>query len=66
MTARSAPPLAADLVAGLKRLKLARIRVMAPETLQQAKTQRWTPEELLRTFWRPRSPPETPPTSAYG
>jgi DNA replication protein DnaC len=50
MTARSAPPLAPDLVAGLKRLKLARIRVMAPETLQQAKTQRWTPEELLRTF----------------
>jgi DNA replication protein DnaC len=23
---------------------------MAPETLQQAKTQRWAPEELLRTF----------------
>jgi hypothetical protein len=43
-------PLAPDLVAGLKRLKLARIRAMAPETLQQAKTQRWTPEELLRTF----------------
>lgn len=50
MTARNAPPLAPDLVAGLKRLKLARVRAMAPETLQQAKTQRWTPEELLRTF----------------
>jgi DNA replication protein DnaC len=50
VTARSAPPLAPDLVAGLKRLKLARIRAMAPETLQQAKTQRWAPEELLRTF----------------
>jgi DNA replication protein DnaC len=50
MTAEAAPPLAPDLLAGLKRLKLARIRAMAPETLQQAKTQRWTPEELLRTF----------------
>jgi DNA replication protein DnaC len=50
VTARTAPPLAPDLVAGLKRLKLARIRAMAPETLQQAKTQRWAPEELLRTL----------------
>ena len=50
MTARTAPPLAPDLVAGLKRLKLARIRAMAPETLQAAKTQRWAPEELLRTL----------------
>lgn len=45
-----ASPLAPDLVAGLKRLKLRRIREIAPETLQAAKTQRWTPEELLRTF----------------
>jgi DNA replication protein DnaC len=50
VTAHTAPPLAPDLVAGLKRLKLARIRAMAPETLQQAKTQRWAPEELLRTL----------------
>jgi IstB-like ATP binding protein len=50
VTARSAPPLAPDLVAGLKRLKLARIRAMAPETLQTAKTQRWAPEELLRAL----------------
>jgi DNA replication protein DnaC len=50
VTARSAPPLAPDLVAGLKRLKLARIRAMAPETLLAAKTQRWAPEELLRTL----------------
>jgi DNA replication protein DnaC len=50
VTAIPTAPLAPDLVAGLKRLKLARIRAMAPETLQQAKTQRWTPEELLRTF----------------
>jgi DNA replication protein DnaC len=45
-----APPLAPDLVAGLKRLKLRRVREIAPETLQAAKTQRWAPEELLRTF----------------
>jgi DNA replication protein DnaC len=50
VTAAATAPLAPDLVAGLKRLKLARVRAMAPETLQQAKTQRWTPEELLRTF----------------
>ncbi len=50
MTARTAPPLTPDLVAGLKRLKLAQVRRMAPETLQQAKVQRWAPEELLRTF----------------
>ena len=45
-----APPLAPDLVAGLKRLKLRRVRQMAPETLQAAKVQRWAPEELLRTL----------------
>lgn len=45
-----APALAPDLVAGLKRLKLRRIREIAPETLVAAKTQRWAPEELLRTF----------------
>jgi len=46
----AAPALPADLFAGLKRLKLARIRTIAPEVLQTAKTQRWAPEELLRTF----------------
>ena len=45
-----APQLAPDLVAGLKRLKLRRVREIAPETLRAAKTQRWAPEELLRTF----------------
>lgn len=45
-----ASPLAADLVAGLKRLKLAKVRAMAPEVLQAAKVQRWSPEELLRTL----------------
>lgn len=43
-------PLAPDLVAGLKRLKLARVRAIAPEVLQTAKAQRWVPEELLRTL----------------
>ncbi len=42
--------LAPDLVAGLKRLKLAKVRAVAPEVLQVAKTQRWAPEELLRTL----------------
>ena len=39
MTA-AAPPLAPDLVAGLRRLKLAAIRQIAPELLITAKTQR--------------------------
>ena len=49
MTA-AAPPLAADLAAGLRRLKLAAMRQLAPELLLTAKTQRWAPEELLRTL----------------
>jgi DNA replication protein DnaC len=49
MTA-AAVPLPADLEAGLRRLKLAQMRALAPELLQTAKTQRWAPEELLRTF----------------
>lgn len=44
------PELAADLDAGLRRLKLAAIRRTAPEVLATAKTQRWTPEEVLRTL----------------
>lgn len=46
----SVPELPADLTAGLRRLKLAAIRTLAPELLLTAKTQRWTPEEVLRTF----------------
>jgi hypothetical protein len=42
------PPLAADLAAGPRRLKLAAIRQLAPELLITAKTQRWAPAELLR------------------
>ena len=49
MTA-AAPPLAPDIAAGLRRLKLAAIRQLAPELLITAKTQRWAPEELLRTL----------------
>ncbi|HXZ71108.1 MAG TPA: IS21-like element helper ATPase IstB [Streptosporangiaceae bacterium] len=44
------PPLPADLEAGLRRLKLAAVRRSAPEVLLTAKTQRWAPEELLRTL----------------
>lgn len=48
----TAPPpvLAADLTAGLRRLKLSTMRAVAPEVLLTAKTQRWAPEELLRTL----------------
>jgi DNA replication protein DnaC len=50
MTAASVPPLAPDLAAGLRRLKLAAMRQLAPDLLLTAKTQRWAPEELLRTL----------------
>ena len=46
----TAPALAPDLADGLRRLKLAAMRQLAPELLRTAKTQRWTPEELLRTL----------------
>jgi DNA replication protein DnaC len=48
-----APPsvqLAADLDAGLRRLKLAVIRRTAPEVLQTANTPTLDPEEVLRTL----------------
>jgi len=38
------PPLPADLNDGLKRLKMAAMRQLAPELLITAKTQRWNPE----------------------
>jgi DNA replication protein DnaC len=50
MTAPTTPALAADLDAGLRRLKLAAMRRLAPELLVTAKTQRWKPEEFLRTL----------------
>jgi DNA replication protein DnaC len=50
VSAASPPPLAADLTEGLKRLKMAAMRQLAPELLVTAKTQRWSPEEFLRTL----------------
>ncbi|HZM79653.1 MAG TPA: ATP-binding protein [Candidatus Limnocylindrales bacterium] len=54
-TATVAPPAApavlpADLVDGLRRLKLGTVRRLAPEILHTAKVQRWAPEEVLRTL----------------
>lgn len=42
--------LPADLEAALRRLKLSAIRRIAPELMVTAKTQRWSPEEFLRTL----------------
>jgi DNA replication protein DnaC len=50
VTAAAAPPLAPDIAAGLRRLKLAAMRQLAPGLLITARTQRWAPEELLRTL----------------
>jgi DNA replication protein DnaC len=44
------PPLATDLNEGLRRLKMAAMRRLAPELLVTAKTQRWSPEDFLRTL----------------
>jgi len=50
MTAAVPQALAPDLEAALRRLKLAAVRRLAPEVLQTARTQRWAPDELLRTL----------------
>ncbi|HTP16553.1 MAG TPA: ATP-binding protein, partial [Streptosporangiaceae bacterium] len=50
MTAATAAALPADLDGGLRRLKLAAMRRLAPELLTVARTQRWSPEEFLRTL----------------
>lgn len=50
MIAAAPPPLAWDLVEGLRRLKLATMREQAPEVLQTAVTQRWGPEEVVRSL----------------
>jgi DNA replication protein DnaC len=50
MTAAVAQPLAPDLEAALRRLKLAAVRRLAPEVLVTARTQRWAPDELRRTL----------------
>ena len=46
----TAPTLAPDLDAALRRLRLSAMRHLAPELLVTAKTQRWSPEEFLRTL----------------
>ena len=46
----AAPALPGDLEAGLRRLRLGAMRRLAPELLVTAKTQRWSPEEFLRTL----------------
>jgi len=43
-------PLAPDLDVGLRRLRLGAMRRLCPELLVLAKTQRWKPEEFLRTL----------------
>lgn len=50
MSAATPAPLDAGLHAGLRRLKLAEIRKIAPEVLVVARTQRWKPEDLLTTL----------------
>ena len=47
-----AKPLDEELENGLRRLKLRRVRELAPELLQTARTQRWPPEELLAVLVR--------------
>jgi len=44
------PVLPADPDARLRRLRLGAMRRLAPELLITAKTQRWAPEEFLRTL----------------
>ena len=47
----TAPPaLPADLDAGFRRLRLGAMRRLSAELLVTAKTQRWAPEEFLRTL----------------
>jgi hypothetical protein len=58
----SVTPLAADLDAALRRLKLATVRRTAAEVLQVAKTQRWTPEDVLRTLEEAEIAARMPPT----
>jgi DNA replication protein DnaC len=51
MTGRKpAPALDADLEAALRRLRLAAVRRNAPEVLATARSQRWAPEDVLRTL----------------
>jgi DNA replication protein DnaC len=46
--AAAAPPLPADLIESLRRLRLATMREQAADVLQTARTQRWGAEDVLR------------------
>jgi DNA replication protein DnaC len=50
VSAATPAPLAPDLEAALRRLKLAAVRRLAPEVIATARAQRWAPDELLRTL----------------
>jgi DNA replication protein DnaC len=50
VTTANPPALPADLEAGFRRLRLGAMRRLSPEVLLSAKTQRWSPEELLRSL----------------
>ena len=61
------PPLAADLNDGLRRLKLAAMRRLAPELLRhRRRPSGGHPRSSCAPWSRPRSPPGTPPTPAPG
>jgi len=60
------PVLAADLDAGLRRLRLGAMRRLTPDLLVTAKTQRCAPEEFLRTLVETESHHATRPTPAPG
>jgi DNA replication protein DnaC len=47
---RSEEALEPQLLEGLKRLKLRRMRHLAPHVCLTARTQRWRPEEVLRVL----------------
>ena len=61
-----APALPPDLEAGLRRLRLRAMRSLSPELLVTAKTQRWRPEEFLRTLIEAEIASWTPPTPPTG
>ena len=57
----TAAALPADLEAGLRRLKLATVRRLAPELLQDARPSAGHPRTCCVPWSRPRWPPGTPP-----
>src|SRR5436305_9310635 len=50
MRAPEPPPLAEDLEALLRRMRLPHIRRAAPEVIATARSQRWEPAEVLRVL----------------